>query len=231
MNEKQRLAYDIVTSHAEDVETSREPVNMIVCGTAGTGKTYLISALKQVLGDKCLVTATTGIASFSINGQTLHSAAQLPIRDNRELQGESLQRLQLKLESKAYLIVDEMSMIGHKMLSWLDNRLRAGTGNQDKPFGGISIILLGDFGQLPPVGDRPLYVSGNGSTMSDHGHCLYLLFDTVVILDEIMRQAGCNPEAQAFRGLLMRMRDGRVTEEDWHVPAATITDQCSNGRV
>jgi ATP-dependent DNA helicase PIF1 len=52
---------------------------MIVCGTAGTGKTYLISAAKQVLGTQCIVTATTGIAAFSINGQTLHSAAQLPI--------------------------------------------------------------------------------------------------------------------------------------------------------
>ena len=71
---------------------------MIVCGTAGTGKTYLINALKQVLGEKCLVTATTGIAAFSINGQTLHSAAQLPIRDHRELQGKSLQCLELKLE-------------------------------------------------------------------------------------------------------------------------------------
>ena len=66
-----------------------------------------------------------------------------------------LQRLQLKLEGKAYLIVDEISMIGHKMFSWLD-RLCAGTGNQNKPFGGISVILFGDFGQLPPVGDRAL---------------------------------------------------------------------------
>ena len=60
---------------------------MIVCGTAGTGK--VINALKQVLEEKCLATATTGIAAFGINGQTLHSAAQLPIRDHRELQGDS----------------------------------------------------------------------------------------------------------------------------------------------
>ncbi|CAB4030044.1 Hypothetical predicted protein [Paramuricea clavata] len=60
-----------------------------------------------------------------------------------------------------------MSMIGHKMLSWLDNRLRAGTGKQDIPFGGVSVILMGDFGQLPPVGDKPMYVS-----------------------DQVMRQAG-----------------------------------------
>jgi ATP-dependent DNA helicase PIF1 len=101
---------------------------MIVCGTAGTGKTYLISATEQVLAAQYVVTATTGIAAFSINGQTLHSAAQLPIREYRDLQGDSLQRLQLRLEGKKFLIIDEMSMIGHKMLSWLDNRLRAGTG-------------------------------------------------------------------------------------------------------
>ena len=41
------------------------------------------------------------------------------------------------------------------------------------------------------------------------------MFNTVVILDDIMRQAGRNPEATAFRSLLMRMRDGKVTEEDW----------------
>ena len=99
-----------------------------------------------------------------------------------------------------------MLMIGHKMLSWLDNRLRAGTGRQDIPFGGMSIILMGDFGQLPPVGDRPMYISGCGSVISDHGHSFYLMFHSVIILDQIMRQAGQDPEAVAFRALLMRMR-------------------------
>ena len=113
---------------------------------------YLINALKQVIGEKNIVTATTGIAAFNIHGQTLHSAPQLPIHDNKELQDESLQHVQLNLEGKEYLIVDEMSMIGHKMLLWLDNRLHAGTGFQGTPFGGMSIILFGDFGQLPPVG-------------------------------------------------------------------------------
>ena len=48
------------------------------------------------------------------------------------------------------------------------------------------MILLGDFGQLPPVGDRALYVAGIGSIISDHGQSLYRLFNTVVILDDIM---------------------------------------------
>ena len=212
LNDKQRLAFDLITSQNDD---NAKPVHMIVSGTAGTGKTYLISAVKQVLGAHCIVTATTGIAAFSINGQTLHSAAQLPIREYRDLQGDSLQRLQLRLEGKRFLIVDEMSMIGHKMLSSLDNRLRAGTGNQDIPFGGMSVILMGDFGQLPPVGDKPMYVKGNGSVVSDHGHSLYLMFDSVIILEQVMRQAGEDTETITFRGLLMRMRNGKVTEEDW----------------
>ncbi len=142
LNDKQRLAFDLITSQNDD---NAKPVHMIVSGTASTGETYLISAVKQVLGAHCIVTATTGIAAFSINGQTLHSAAQLPIREYRDLQGDSLQRLQLRLEGKRFLIVDEMSMIGHKMLSSLDNRLRAGTGKEDIPFGGMSVILMGDF--------------------------------------------------------------------------------------
>jgi ATP-dependent DNA helicase PIF1 len=130
----------------------------------------------------------------------------------RDLQGDLLQRLQLRLEGKRFLIIDEMSMIGHKMLSWLDNRLHAGTGNEDTSFGGMSVILMGDFGQLPPVGDKPMYVSGNGTVVSDHRHSLYLMFEFVIILDQVMRQAGEDPEAVAFRALLMRMRNGEVTE-------------------
>ena len=110
-----------------------------------------------------------------------------------------------------------MSMIGHKMLSWLDNKLRAGTGFQDTPFGGMSVILLGDFEQLPPVGDRPLYVGGSGSIVSDHGHSLYSLFDTVVILYEVMRQTGDDPDTLPFTSLLIRMRDWGVTEQDWYL--------------
>jgi hypothetical protein len=40
---------------------------------------------------------------------------------------------------------------------------------------------MGDFGQLPPVGDKPMYVSGNGTVVSDHGHSLYLMFESVII--------------------------------------------------
>ncbi len=101
------------------------------------------------------------------------------------------------------------------MLSSLDNRLRAGNGKEDISFGGMPVILMGDFGQLPPVGDKPMYVTGNWSVVSDHGHSLYLIFDSAIILEQVMRQASEDTETIAFRGLLMRMRNGKVTEEGW----------------
>ena len=74
---------------------------------------------------------------------------------------------------------------------------------------------MGDFGQLPPVGDRLMYIAGNGSVISDHGHSMYLPFDSVVILEQVMQQIGEDPEVVAFWALLMRMRDGQVTDLDW----------------
>ena len=105
---------------------------MIVCSTAGTGKSYLISALSNLLGDTCLLTGTTGMAVFNICGQTLHLALQMPICRStymyKDLQGNSLHRLQLKMKNKLYVIRDEMSMMGQKMLVWIDKCLRQATG-------------------------------------------------------------------------------------------------------
>ena len=116
---------------------------MIICGTAGTHKTCLINALKQVIGEKSIVTGTTGIATFNIHGQTLHSAAQLPICENKELQGESLQHLQLKLEGKEYLTVSEMFMVRQQITyrNWISRYTIC--RNNNYPVGGLWTIASG----------------------------------------------------------------------------------------
>ena len=53
------------------------------------------------------------------------------------------------------IIIDEFSVIGQKMLSWIDSRCRQGKALEHLPFGGISVILVGDIAQLPPVLDKP----------------------------------------------------------------------------
>ena len=55
------------------------PLKMIVSGTAGTGKSYLISAIANLLGNQCILTGTTGMAAFNIGGKTLHSVLHLTI--------------------------------------------------------------------------------------------------------------------------------------------------------
>ena len=103
------------------------------------------------------------------------------------------------------IIVDEMSMTGQKMLAWFDKRLRQASGKLDITFGGFSIVLIRDFGQLPPVGDKPLYALPCVNYLSIHGHHVYRLFETVVILDQMIRQQGADATAQNFLNLLARI--------------------------
>ena len=120
------------------------------------------------------------MAGYNIEGCTLHSALQLPVRNhnNNNLKGTALQRLQLRFSGKQYLITDEMSMLGQRTLAWVDKCLRQATGNLHEPLGGISIMLLGDFAQLLPVGDKPIYASPSQSSslLTQHGHYIYGLF-------------------------------------------------------
>ena len=154
----------------------------MITGTAGSGKSYLINAIKALVGDTCILKATTGLAGYNIEGCTLHSALQLPVRNhnNNDLQGTALQRLQLRFSGKQYLITDEMSMLGQRTPAWVDKRLRQATGKLNKPLGGISVMLLGDFAQLPPVGDKPDYASPSQSSslLTQYGHSIYGLFET-----------------------------------------------------
>ena len=183
LNEQQTKAYNIISTHY--IRGDQSPLHMLILGTAGTGKSFLIQAIAQLLQVKCLLTATTGIAAFHIGGITLHSALHLLVQKHNcnDLRGPTLAKLQHKLKDIKYLIVDEVSMLGQNMMAWVDKRLRQATTNLDIPFGGISVILIGDFAQLPPVGDCPLFApEGEGS----HGHTMYNLFTDVVILDQII---------------------------------------------
>ena len=159
------------------------PPEVIITGTAGSGKSYLINAIKALLGDTCILKATAGLAGYNIEGCTLHSALQLPVRNhnNNDLNETALQR---RFSGKQYLITDEMSMLGQRTLAWVDKRIQQATGKLYKPLGGISLMLLGDFAQLPPVGDKPIYASPSQSSslLTQYGHSIHGLFETVVML-------------------------------------------------
>ena len=123
------------------------------------------------------------------------------------------------MKDKSYLIIDEMSMMGHQMMAMVDKRLRQATGLLDVPLGGIPVILLGDFAQLPPVGEKPLYCTVPHCALPMHGCKTYRLFSTVVILEQVLRQAGSDQTSHTFTP---QTRDGIVH---------TTTGKCSSHAV
>ena len=165
---------------------------MLITGTAGTGKSYLISGLQQNLKHKLKTSATTGIAAYQINGETIHSLAQLPIKMKqlKPLTNRPLKDLQDKLLGVDSIIIDEISMCSQKDFEWIDKRLKQ-AADSTKPFGGFNIICVGDFAQLPPVMAAPIYRKYNPRKPSSYdGEQLYRLFTTVIHLDEVKRQEG-----------------------------------------
>ena len=207
--------YTTVKDHFES--NSPPPLRMVVTGTAGTGKSYLIQCIRLLLGDALKVAAPTGVASFIIEGTTLHSLFHLPTRGEfKQLEGNRLHQLQQTMSSIRYIIIDEMSMVGRKVFGQIDRRLRQSFPHHaQEVFGGCSLLLFGDFGQLPPVMDLPLYTTDSRSDLSDQGRTAYLQFDKALTLTQVMRQAGSDPDQVHFRDILLRLRNAQVTKEDW----------------
>lgn len=131
--------------------------NVFLTGAPGAGKTYVLDQFvkrAERAGKKVAVTASTGIAASHLGGNTIHSWSGLGILD--ELSPDDLKRLsgseKLKKRYNAcdVLVIDEVSMLHGKRLDMI-NRLAKVMRASDEPFGGLQVILVGDFFQLPPV--------------------------------------------------------------------------------
>ena len=120
----------------------------------------------------------------------------MPIKGRRNfpLQSSALSKLQNDLNSVKYLIIDEFSVIGQKMLAWINRRCKHATGLETLPFGGISVILCGDIAQLPPISDQVLHHNKPKNDLAVEGYCMYQKFQTVVKLQTNERTKGSNRE-------------------------------------
>ena len=216
-SEMQELAYNIVRSHFYGTSSDRTTLVLIINGVAGTGKSYLINAIRTLLSTKCAFTATTGKAALNINGVTVYSLLKLPVgsRGNKDLTGTNLIRLQESLHDIDYIIIDEYSMLGQVTFGWIDRRLKQASGQPDKLLGDKSVILCGDPAQLPPVADKPLYHAIPTNGVGEQGYLTYKMIDNVVKLNVNQRVQGHNPEHTRFRELLLILRKGESTVDDW----------------
>ncbi|CAG8690619.1 9574_t:CDS:2, partial [Scutellospora calospora] len=136
-----------------------------------------------------------------------------------DINGERLKQLQNRLQNIIYLIIDEKSMIGRRMLALINLRLRqAFPEHNNTPFGGRSIILVGDFGQLPPVLDHPMYTTTIlRDPLSNNGIVAYKQFREVYKLDIVQRQSGDSEEQRNFRDILLRLCNGKSTISNWRI--------------
>lgn len=129
---------------------------MIIQGTTGTGKSYLIGCIKQAfqhtMNPPLLLLAPTVVPPFNIQASTIHAALLIPINQFRSLEGQSFSSFQEKLKHIHYILIDEMSFIGPKVFSSTDERLRC------------LVILVRDLAQRQPVKDGPLYAATSHGT-------------------------------------------------------------------
>ena len=206
------------------VKTSNEPLRIFLSGGAGVGKSWVLNLLYEALSRhlskvagenpddiKVIKIAPTGKAAFNIRGNTIHSSFLIPVAQGFRYKALDSDRLNTmrKLYGKLQIIfIDEISMVGSGLFNFLNHRLQQIIGNQD-PFGGLSIIAVGDLFQLQPVFDRWIFER----CTSDYGALAVNIWQecfTFCELSTVMRQK----EDKQFAELLNRLREGSQTEAD-----------------
>ncbi|XP_062573991.1 uncharacterized protein LOC134235839 [Saccostrea cucullata] len=210
-----------------------EPLHLFVTGGAGTGKSHLIKAihyeashlLSRIMPEpervSVLLSAFTGTAAFNIGGNTLHHlfslTKYLPL-PYEPLGEQSLSEMRVKIGDLQILIIDEASMVYKKLLYYVHERLVQIKKCKD-PFGGVCVIAVGDFYQLPPVKQRKnerLYKANLNYPVD-----FWLDYFKVIELNEIMRQKEDLSFAELLNSLRIRLTDEPLTEHQ-----SIMLDRC-----
>jgi ATP-dependent DNA helicase PIF1 len=216
------------------------------CTDRAAGKSYVIWAISQALltladdYDVLLMlkrAAPTGIAAFNIAAGTLHSLLRIsPNRAFEPLAAPTLKELQASFEGVHYLIVDEKSMVGLAMWGRIDKRLReVFPARVDRklprrrccrltpdagPFGGVNVVLFGDYEQLPAIGDTSVCHASLGVRGSEPNAALKTAgveacrsFQHGTVLVQQMRQRGDDDAAVRLRAAIAGVCLGQPTVE------------------
>jgi ATP-dependent DNA helicase PIF1 len=190
--------------------------NVFITGAGGVGKSHVIREIVTwgaETGVNVAVTAMTGCAAVLLSGKTLHSWAGIGLA--RESPAELLKIVQSRGASRwnkaQILVIDEVSMMTPDILEKLDYIARRIRKKPNTKFGGLQLVLVGDFCQLPPVSSNQfLFESPIWSTLIDETHNLV----------QIVRQ-----KDPVFQRILTEARMGALTSTRW----AQCSTSCSPG--
>ena len=197
--------------------------SVFLTGKAGTGKTTFLKYITQTTAKRFVVLAPTGVAAINAGGSTIHSFFQLPLcpylPDVKELITEyqmperyrSLRKERVKIiRTLDLLIIDEISMVRADLLDAVDMTLRKYRHN-DKPFGGVQLLMIGDAQQLSPVvkdSERQYMSQVYQSPYFFHSKALSRLQYVTIELQKVHRQKDAE-----FLDILNAVRKDRMTAQ------------------
>ena len=206
------------------IKNSSKPFYKFLSGGAGVGKSYLVNALYQTAlkyfnskqnsdfkTRSIMLVAPTGKAAYFIKGNTIHCAFKIvPSRKlvYKPLSARSINSLRKEIGQVELVIIDEISMVGFRMFNCINQRLME-LKQTSQPFGGVSVLAVGDLFQLKPVFDCWLFLNPKHDYFPLASNPWVDLF-TMYELTDIVRQAN---EIE-FAQLLNRLREAKHTCED-----------------
>jgi hypothetical protein len=241
LNNKQRYAYDVVLSWCRNkmanlntLKPSKvDPIHVFVTGGGGAGKSHLIKAIYHTVTKifrhapmnpelpSVFLMAPTGVAAININGTTVNTALAIPRECGNNVPAMSDQRrtqMRLSLAELKLIIIDEISMVSNMGLLHIHQRLKEifVTPNSEL-FAGISVLVFGDFFQLPPIRSATTFSNYKNDTFNLY-HPWHVF--KMAELTQIMRQK----DDLAFTQLLNRVRTASHTDDDIRcIQSRTIT--------
>ena len=207
---------------------SDEKKSVFFTGSAGTGKSVLLREIIKVLRekykrepDRVAVTASTGLAACNVGGVTLHSFGGIGL--GKEAVPELVKKIKRNPKARnrwmrtKVLVVDEISMVDGELFDKLEGIART-IRNNGRPFGGIQLIITGDFFQLPPVPDsgkiaKFAFDAATWNTSIEHTIGLTYIFrqkDPGWSLSRSLRTMLTLP---VFANMLNEMRLGRLSQQ------------------
>ena len=212
LNEKQKLALDAMINGE----------NVFITGPGGSGKSHVVNIFIQYFREQLLdedqqlfVTSSTGLSSLLINGITIHqysglgsASKNLDFYIDRVKKNKNIRNRWRKTKT---LIIDEISMISEEFFEKLD-LLGQKIRRSQLPFGGIQIILSGDFLQLPPVKSTGFCFESFSWDLS---------INKTIYFDKIIRQKDKN-----LQKILNKVRVGMIDDD-----VKKILDTCLNRKL
>ena len=202
------LKVELTSCQEQALEKLQSKDNVFLTGVAGSGKSFLVQRFIRGLDRKAFpVLASTGAAAVLIGGRTFHSFFGLGIMEgglsytvDRAL---SDRRLQHRLKRMEGFILDEVSMISGEALHAAEIITRTLRDNEE-PWGGIKVVVVGDFAQLPPVTGRDQSQKDWAflSETWEYSNFVPAVLNTIVRTDDT-----------EFLEVLNEVRHGKVTEQ------------------